>query len=58
METAMPRPTHSRLEILDANGKVVGIIIGPIDAQGLGPGREKVYLARRAPKRSTGDRAA
>lgn len=43
--TTMPQ---TRIEIRDAAGRVIGTIVRPVEPQPLGPGREKVYLARRA----------
>ena len=38
----------SRIELLDADGRLIGTITRPVEPEALGPGREKVYLARRA----------
>jgi hypothetical protein len=43
----MTRKSDSRIEILDADGRVIGTITRPVENEALGPGREKVYLARR-----------
>jgi hypothetical protein len=55
----MTRTTHNRIEIFDESGKLVGVIVRPIEpSTALGPGREKVYLARREARHDRGDRAA
>ena len=55
----MPRMAHNRIEIFDADGKLVGVIVRPIEpTSALGPGCEKVYLARRNASDDRGDRAA
>ena len=55
----MTRTTHNRIEIFDDHGKLVGVIVRPIEpTTALGPGREKVYLARRDATNDRGDRAA
>ena len=48
METTMTRisESNSRIEILDADGRLLGTITRPVDFEALGPGREKVYLAK------------
>lgn len=51
MEPTMTRSADSRIELVDALGRVIGTIVRPLERQPLGPGREKVYLARRAPQR-------
>jgi len=38
---------NSRIELLDVDGRVIGTITRPVEVEALGPGREKVYLARR-----------
>jgi hypothetical protein len=46
-----PHVQHSndpqQVQILDDEGRVIGVISKPVEAEILGPGREKVYLARR-----------
>jgi hypothetical protein len=44
--------THSRVEIFDAHGRLIGTITKPVAPEVLGPGREKVYLARRGSDRT------
>jgi hypothetical protein len=51
--------SHNRIEIFDTDGKLVGVIVRPVEpTSALGPGREKVYLARRDATDDRGDRAA
>jgi hypothetical protein len=45
--TPMTRISDSRIDLLDADGRVIGTITRPVETEALGPGREKVYLARR-----------
>ncbi|HRN54297.1 MAG TPA: hypothetical protein PK788_12445 [Gemmatimonadaceae bacterium] len=52
MTTIVKRSSESRIELFDGNGRLIGTISRPIDAEVLGPGREKVYLARRPLPRS------
>ncbi len=55
----MTRISHNGIEIFDADGKLVGVIVRPVEpTTALGPGREKVYLARRDARDDRGDRAA
>ena len=55
----MTRITHNRIEVFDAHGKLVGVIVRPVEpTTALGPGREKVYLARRDAQNGRDDRAA
>jgi hypothetical protein len=49
--TPMTRISDSQIELLDANGRLIGTITRPVDSEALGPGREKVYLARRSDRR-------
>jgi hypothetical protein len=42
------RPDIPQVQILDERGRLVGVIARPVAAEVLGPGREKVYLARPA----------
>jgi hypothetical protein len=58
LEPPMTRTSHNRIEIFDADGKLVGVIVRPVEPTALGPGREKVYLARRDARDDRGDRAA
>lgn len=39
-----------KVELYDENGRLIGVITRPAVREVLGPGREKVYLARRAPQ--------
>ncbi len=55
----MTRIAHHRIEVFDVDGKLVGVIIRPMEPTTvLGPGREKVYLARREASVGRGGRAA
>lgn len=55
----MTRTAHHGIEIFDADGKLVGVIVRPVEpSSALGPGREKVYLARRNAPDDRDDRAA
>jgi len=47
MEPKVTRKSDSRIDLFDANGGLIGTITRPVEAEILGPGREKVYLARR-----------
>ena len=46
--TRPPRPDTPQVQILDEQGRLVGVIARPVATEVLGPGREKVYLARPA----------
>lgn len=50
--TNQSKSTQSRVEIFDAHGRLIGIITKPVAPEVLGPGREKVYLARRGSDRT------
>ncbi len=53
----MTRIAHNRIEIFDTDGKLVGVIVRPVEpTTALGPGREKVYLARRDTRDERNDR--
>jgi len=58
MEPLVIRTTDSRMEVFDADGRLIGTITRPIEAVILGPGREKVYLARRSPRADRQPQAA
>jgi hypothetical protein len=47
MEPIVKRTSASRVELFDAHGRLIGSIERPVGDEILGPGREKVYLARR-----------
>ena len=48
MEPTMKQNTERKqLHVLDDTGQVIGVISRPLETDALGPGREKVYLARR-----------
>lgn len=48
MTPIVTRTSDSRIELRDADGRVIGTISRPVDPDVVGPGREKVYLARRS----------
>ncbi len=48
MEPDVKRTTDpQQVQVLDDAGRVIGVISRPVSPDALGPGREKVYLARR-----------
>ena len=54
MEPTVPGPTEQpQIQLLDDRGRVIGVITRPVDPEALGPGREKVYLARARPERTS-----
>lgn len=53
MEPTVKRNSESRIELFDANGRLIGTITRPVEPEVVGPGREKVYLARRTPDRTS-----
>ena len=54
MEPTVPRPAEKpQIQLLDERGCVIGVITRPVDPEVLGPGREKVYLARRRPEHTS-----
>jgi hypothetical protein len=55
MDTNVKQIAESGIEVFDAHGRLIGTITRPVAPDVLGPGREKVYLARR---RLSGDRAS
>jgi hypothetical protein len=58
MEPTVKRTTESRIDLFDAHGRLIGTIVRPIESEILGPGREKVYLARRSPSTGRTSQAA
>ncbi|MDH5233601.1 MAG: hypothetical protein OEW77_01490 [Gemmatimonadota bacterium] len=46
--TRTPGPA-TQVELYDGRGRLIGVITRPAVSEVLGPGREKVYLSRRAP---------
>lgn len=46
MTTLVTRISEFRIDLLDGDGRLIGTISRPVDTEALGPGREKVYLAR------------
>ncbi len=54
MEPTVPRSSDKpQIQILDERGRVIGVITSPVEPEVLGPGREKVYLARRFPEHTS-----
>jgi hypothetical protein len=47
MEPTMTRTTGEQVQLYDEQGRLLGTIVRPVTPQVLGPGAEKVYLARR-----------
>jgi hypothetical protein len=58
MEPIVKRTTTCRVELFDAHGRLIGAIERPVEDEILGPGREKVYLARRATRADRPSQAA
>lgn len=58
METTVKKTLESRIDLFDAHGRLIGSIERPVEAEILGPGREKVYLARRASHAGRSSQAA
>jgi hypothetical protein len=52
MEPTVKRNAESRIELFDASGRLIGTITRPVEPEVFGPGREKVYVARRSTNRS------
>lgn len=52
MEPKVMRNSKEQVELYDERGRLIGVITRPVVKDPVGPGREKVYLARRA-ERST-----
>jgi hypothetical protein len=50
MTDTVTRISESRIELFDRDGRLIGTISRPVESEVLGPGREKVYLARRQPR--------
>jgi hypothetical protein len=46
-------PDDPQVQILDEDGRTIGVITRPIELEVLGPGREKVYLSRRPTERTS-----
>ena len=54
MEPTVPRPAEKpEIQLLAERGRLIGVITRPVDAEPLGPGHEKVYLARSRPERTS-----
>lgn len=58
MEPIVKRTSASHIELFDAQGRLIGSIERPVKDEILGPGREKVYLARREPRTERSSQAA
>jgi hypothetical protein len=58
MEPIVKRTSASRVELFDAHGRLLGSIDRPVEDEILGPGREKVYLARRETRAERTSQAA
>lgn len=60
MTDPVTRLSDSRIELRDADGRVIGTVSRPVDPDVVGLGREKVYLARRSarPERPPQNHAA
>ena len=43
----MTRISDKQVQVYDETGRLIGVITRPVLTDVLGPGREKVYLARR-----------
>ncbi|MFN0099368.1 MAG: hypothetical protein ACKVS7_11880 [Gemmatimonadaceae bacterium] len=43
----MTRISDNQVQLFDDQGRLIGVIRRPMDREVFGPGREKVYLARR-----------
>ena len=53
MDSTVPRPAvKPQIQLLDDRGRVIGVITRPVDPEALGPGCEKVYLARATTERT------
>ncbi len=50
METKVTRISEKQVQVYDEHGRLIGVISRPVTTDALGPGREKVYLARRHAK--------
>jgi len=53
MDPTVTRISDKQVQVFDEQGRLIGVITRHVLSDLLGPGREKVYLARR---RSTADR--
>ena len=58
MEPTMTRTADNQVQLFDEHGALIGTIVRPVTAEVLGPGAEKVYLARRPAGIRQADRAA
>ncbi len=51
MEPRMTRTSDNQVQLFDEQGRLIGTIVRPVVAEVVGPGAEKVYLARRGERR-------
>jgi hypothetical protein len=58
MEATMTRTAGEQVQLYDEQGRLIGTIVRPVTPQVLGPGAEKVYLARRLPRQGASDRSS
>ena len=58
MEPTMTRTADNQVQVFDEHGALIGTIVRPVTAEVLGPGAEKVYLARRPTGKAQTVRAA
>jgi hypothetical protein len=58
MENTMTRTSDSQVQLFDDEGRLIGTIVRPVTPQVLGPGAEKVYLARRGARQGAADRSS
>ena len=58
MEPNLKRSSLARIDLFDLNGRLIGSISRPVATEVLGPGREKVYLARRTQRNNQHPQAA
>jgi hypothetical protein len=49
MEPDVKETAMQQVQVFDETGRLIGVITRPVVTDVLGPGREKVYLARRRP---------
>ncbi len=51
MEPKMTRTNEGQVQLFDEQGRLIGTIVRPVVPEVIGPGAEKVYLARRSERR-------
>ena len=53
MDDQVTRISDKQVQLYDEQGRLIGVITRPVvPAEAVGPGREKVYLARRNAERT------